>query len=96
MTELLAQHGAAKGSKITDGINNDELFGVIFSQNDEKTDSIEKYYDNSDFLKYDNTLIDPQFYYSTFEKSVLKNLGDIKEFPSNITRRDWRKKIRNH
>jgi hypothetical protein len=92
MTELLAQHGAAKGSKITDGINNNELFGVIFSQNDERIDSIEKYVNASEFLNYDNTFIDPQFYFSTFEKSVLKKLGDIEEFPSNIARRDWRKR----
>lgn len=92
MTELLAQHGPAKGSKITDSINNGNIFGVIFSQNDENIDSIGKYVQENEFLNYDNTYIDPQFYYSTFEKSILKKLGDIEQFPSNIARRDWRKK----
>lgn len=92
MTKLLAQHGPAKGSKITDSMNNGNLSGVIFSQNDENVKSIEKYFQSSEFLDHSNTFIDPQFYYSTFEKSILKKLGDIDEFPSNIARRDWRKK----
>lgn len=92
MTELLVQHGPAKGNKITDSLEAGNISGVIFSQNDENINSVIKYVEANEFLNHENTFIDPQFYYSTFEKSILKKLGDIEQFPSNIARRDWRKK----
>lgn len=75
MTELLAQHGAAKGQKITDGILDGNLKGAIFSPNDEKIDSIITYVAKTDGLNFKNTFLDPQFYFSTFEPTVLKNLA---------------------
>ncbi|ENZ7264016.1 hypothetical protein ACG7YO_002017 [Enterococcus faecalis] len=95
MTELLAQHGAAKGQKITDSILDGNLKGAIFSPNDEKIDSIITYVAKTDGLNFENTFLDPQFYFSTFEPTVLKKLSDISVYPSNIARRDWRKKNSN-
>lgn len=92
MTKLLAQHGAAKGQKITDSIVKGNLEGAIFSPNDEKIDSIVTYALETDGLNFQNTFLDPQFYFSTFEPTVLKKLSDIPTYPSNIVRRDWRKK----
>lgn len=92
MTKLLAQHGAAKGKKITDSLSNNNLSGAIFSPNDEKIESIINYVNATENLNRDNVYLDPQFYYSTFESAILKKLGDIPTFPSNIVRRDWRKK----
>lgn len=92
MTKLLAQHGSAKGSKISDSLDNNNLSGVIFSPNDESMESIKRYFDSNDNLNHGNTFLDPQFYYSTFESSILKKLSDLEQFPSNIARRDWRKK----
>lgn len=92
MTRLLAQHGPAKGSKITDSLNQNILSGVIFSPNDENMDSIKRYFNSNTNLNCGNTFLDPQFYYSTFESSILKKLSDLEQFPSNIARRDWRKK----
>lgn len=74
MTELLAQHGAAKGQKITDSIISGNLKGAIFSPNDEKIDSIVTYVEKTEGLNFENTFLDPQFYFSTFEPTVLKNL----------------------
>lgn len=95
MTELLAQHGAAKGQKITDSIISGNLKGAIFSPNDEKIDSIVTYVEKTEGLNFENTFLDPQFYFSTFEPTVLKKLSDIPVYPSNIARRDWRKKNSN-
>ncbi|MBC1585696.1 hypothetical protein HB917_10850 [Listeria seeligeri] len=95
MTGLLAQHGAAKGKKITDSILEGILKGAIFSPNDEKIDSIITYVEKTDGLNFENTFLDPQFYFSTFESTVLKKLSDIDSYPSNIVRRDWRKKSPN-
>lgn len=92
MTKLLAQHGPAKGKKITDSMSERNLAGVIFSQNDENIDSIKKYIQSNSLLDANNVFIDPQFYYSTFEKTILKKLADVEKFPSNVARRDWRKK----
>lgn len=92
MTKLLAQHGAAKGKKITDSLSKNNLSGVIFSQNDELLSSINTYVESTPSLNNENVYLDPQFYYSTFEPTILKKLSEIKEFPSNIARRDWRKK----
>ena len=86
MTELLVQHGPAKGNKITDSLEAGNISGVIFSQNDENINSVIKYVEANEFLNHENTFIDPQFYYSTFEKSIFKKLGDIEHFPSNIAR----------
>ncbi|MFB5455239.1 hypothetical protein ACE40W_07085 [Enterococcus avium] len=92
MTELLAQHGPAKGQKITDSLLDGNLNGAIFSPNDEKIDSIIAYVEKTNELNFENTFLDPQFYFSTFEPTILKKLSDISVYPSNIARRDWRKK----
>lgn len=92
MTKIYAQHGPAKGKKIQDGLKGNYLSGSIFSLNDEGIDSVYKYYSSVEELTRDNTYLDPQFYYSTFEASVLKKLNDLEDFPSQIVRRDWRKR----
>ncbi|HFI0081522.1 TPA: hypothetical protein ACGOYK_001672 [Streptococcus suis] len=95
MTKLIAQHGPAKGKKIDDGITDNNLNGVIFSLNDESLDSIEDYVSRSSVISRDNSFLDPQFYYSTYDSTVLKKLEDIPLFPSNVARRDWRRKNEN-
>ncbi|HAO6426054.1 TPA: hypothetical protein IQC25_002867, partial [Listeria monocytogenes] len=87
MTKLLAQHGAAKGQKITDGISAGNLKGAIFSPNDEKIESIIAYVEKTNGLNFENTFLDPQFYFSTFEPAILKKLSDVDVYPSNIVRR---------
>ena len=94
MSNLLAQHGPAKGKKIINGIYSKNISGVIFSQNDEILESIIKHIDENDVFDKKNVFLDPQFYYSTFSNSVLKKLADINSFPSDITRRDWRNRDR--
>lgn len=95
MTKLIAQHGPAKGRKIDDGITNGNLNGVIFSLNDEGLDSVEEYVNRGSVVSRDNSFLDPQFYYSTYDSTVLKKLEDISVFPSNVARRDWRRKNEN-
>ncbi|WP_195932104.1 hypothetical protein [Turicibacter sanguinis] len=95
MTRLIAQHGAAKGQKITDGLMRGTLSGAIFSPNDENVESIIRYVKITEGLDKNNSYLDPQFYFSTFESTILKKLGDVGVFPSNIVRRDWRKKSDN-
>ena len=95
MTKLLAQHGYGKGAKITDSLNKNNLNGAIFSPNDEDIDKIIEYANSENNLNKDNTFIDPQFFYSTFDKSLLKKLSEIEEFPSDLQRRDWRKRNQN-
>lgn len=92
MTKLLAQHGAAKGKKIETAITNEYLSGVVFSPREESFSSLNNYFDSSTFLSGENTFLDPQLYYSTFEGNIFKHLEDGISYPAKITRRDWRKK----
>lgn len=92
MTKVLIQHGPAKGNKITDAINNDEASGVVFSLREELFDSIKAYSSSTSSLNKDNIFIDPQFYYSTFNKDLLKNLEHNFDFPAEVSRRDMRTK----
>ena len=92
MTKLLAQHGAAKGRKITEGLSTAGLDGAIFSPNDEKLSSIIDYVLSTEGLNKSNTFLDPQFYFSVYDEGLLKKLGELQTYPSNIARRDWRKK----
>lgn len=91
MTKLLAQHGAAKGKKIDTALSLQTISGVIFSPREEAFTSIEKYCsDNS--LAPETTFLDPQLYYSTFDGNIFKHLKDDGIYPSEVSRRDWRKK----
>lgn len=93
MTKLLAQHGYGKGTKITDSLNEGNLNGAIFSPNDEDIHKICKYVKEEVNLNKDNSFLDPQFYFSTYNKeNLLKKLADVEEYPTDIQRRDWRKK----
>ncbi|MGN1167760.1 MAG: hypothetical protein ACI4S2_15185 [Lachnospiraceae bacterium] len=92
MTKILAQHGAAKGKKIDTAIADETLSGAIFAPREESFDSIEKYYLSNEALFPDTCFLDPQLYYSTFEGKIFKHLEDSPDFPTDITRRDWRKK----
>ncbi|HAO5627859.1 TPA: hypothetical protein IP869_002984, partial [Listeria monocytogenes] len=46
----------------------------------------------SSVVSRNNSFLDPQFYYSTYDSTVLKKLEDIPLFPINVARRDWRRK----
>ncbi len=94
MSKLLAQHGPAKGSKIIDSIDAGNLAGAIFSLNDERFESIQKYINSNEQLNENNSFLDPQFYYSTLTESTQKKLSEIDCYPENVTRRDWRNKER--
>lgn len=91
MTKLLAQHGSAKGKKIDTAISNNHLVGTIFSPREESFTSIEKYCQDNLFSP-DTTFLDPQLYYSTFDGNILKHLKDDEIYPSEVSRRDWRRK----
>lgn len=94
MTKLMIQHGPAKGQKIFNSMNNGVADGVIFSSREENIESIKKYVLENDFLNKENTFLDPQFYYSTFNfsKEYLKFLATSFKYPNNVIRRDVRKK----
>lgn len=92
MTNLLIQHGPAKGQKIDKAFENNIVEGTVFSPREETMKSIKQYCDNLVYLNKDNTFIDPQFYYSTFDVELLKLLREQFEYPTKVTRKDWRKR----
>lgn len=92
MTELLIQHGPAKGQKIDKAFQNNIVEGTVFSPREETIESIKQYCNNSIHLNQNNTFIDPQFYYSTFGSELLKLLNEQFEYPVKVTRKDWRKR----
>lgn len=92
MTNLLIQHGPAKGQKIDKAFENNIVEGTVFSPREETMKSIKQYCDNLVYLNKDNTFIDPQFYYSTFNVELLKLLREQFEYPTKVTRKDWRKR----
>lgn len=92
MTNLLIQHGPAKGQKIDKAFENNIVEGTVFSPREETMESIKQYCDNLVYLNKDNTFIDPQFYYSTFDVELLKLLREQFEYPTKVTRKDWRKR----
>ena len=95
MTKLLAQHGYGKGSKIIDSINAGSLQGAIFSPDSENIERIVDYCNTEALLTKSNSFLDPVFYYSTFDRSVLKKLTEVDKYPTDVQRRDWRKKSKN-
>lgn len=92
MTKLLIQHGPQKGQKIEIALNNNNAEGVIFSLRDEKIDSIYDYINKCQKLTSKNSFIDSQFYYSTYDKDIAKNLENSLHFPLEVSRRDMRTK----
>lgn len=90
MTKLLVQHGPAKGQKIDNALKKGSVDGVIFSPRDERIDSIFEYIRESKSLNKDNVFIDSQFYYSTYNKNLAKNLENTLNFPMEVSRRDFR------
>ena len=92
MTKLLVQHGPAKGQKIEKALKNNNVEGVIFSLREEKIESINNYINNVVDLNENNSFIDPQFYYSTYDKGNIKNLENVFNFPVDVYRRDMRTK----
>ena len=92
MTKLLIQHGPAKGQKIDRAFQNNIVEGTVFSPREETIESIKQYCNNSVYLDENNTFIDPQFYYSTFRSELLKLLNEQFEYPTQVTRKDWRKR----
>lgn len=92
MTKILIQHGPAKGQKIGNALADKSVDGAVFSLREEKIESIYAYVAASSLLNSDNCFIDPQFYYSTYDSSNLKNLENSLNFPTNVSRRDMRTK----
>ena len=90
MTKLLIQHGPAKGQKIDNALKKGNVDGVIFSPRDEKIDSIFEYINECKSLNKNNVFIDSQFYYSTYDKNLVKNLEGTLNFPLEVSRRDFR------
>lgn len=91
MTKLLIQHGPAKGQKIQMALKNNISEGVIFAPREEKIDAISSYCNTVPNLNKDNIYIDPQFYYSTYNKNFAKLLDGQFNYPLEISRRDCRK-----
>lgn len=92
MSKLYAQHGPAKGQKITNALEENRIYGVIFSPREEHIHSLFKYIDNTDKLDKSNCFYDPQFYYSMYNENLLKKLENVELFPKNVERKDWRRK----
>ena len=92
MTKILIQHGPQKGQKIENALNSNNVNGAIFSLRDEKIDSIFDYISKCPNLNSKNSVIDSQFYYSTYDKDVVKNLENTLHFPLEVSRRDMRTK----
>lgn len=92
MTNLFIQHGPAKGKKIEKAFEKNIVEGVIFSPRDESSEMIKQYCDNSMYLNYNNIMLDPQFYYSTYDINLLKLLNEQFEYPVQVTRKDWRRR----
>lgn len=92
MTKILIQHGPQKGQKIENALNSNNVNGAIFSLRDEKIDSIFDYISKCPNLNSKNSFIDSQFYYSTYDKDVVKNLENTLHFPLEVSRRDMRTK----
>ena len=92
MTKILIQHGPQKGQKIENALNSNNVNGAIFSLRDEKVDSIFDYISKCPNLNSKNSFIDSQFYYSTYDKDVVKNLENTLHFPLEVSRRDMRTK----
>ncbi len=91
MTKLLIQHGPAKGQKIQVALENKNSEGVIFAPREETIEAITSYCNSIPNLNKDNTYIDPQFYYSTYNKELAKLLDSQFNYPIEISRRDCRK-----
>ncbi len=91
MTKLLIQHGPAKGQKIQLSLENKTSDGVIFAPREETIESIVNYCNSIATLNKDNVYIDPQFYYSTYNKDIAKLLDVQFNYPIEISRRDCRK-----
>lgn len=92
MSKILIQHGPAKGQKIEKAFESNCVEGTIFAPREETIESIKEYVESSKFLDKNNTYIDPQFYYSTFDVSLLKLLKEQFEYPEQVTRKDWRRR----
>lgn len=92
MTKLLIQHGPSKGQKIENALIQNNAQGVIFSLRDENIDSIFDYINKVSGLNSENSFIDSQFYYSTYDKNLLKKLENMLNFPQDVSRRDIRNK----
>lgn len=91
MTKSLIQHGPAKGQKIQLSLENKTSDGVIFAPREENIESITSYCNSISYLNKNNTYIDPQFYYSTYNKDIAKLLDGQFNYPVEISRRDCRK-----
>ncbi|MBQ4634213.1 MAG: hypothetical protein IJB71_02565 [Bacilli bacterium] len=92
MTKLLIQHGPSKGQKIDNALIKNNAQGTIFSLRDENIDSVFNYINKNEKLNNENVFIDSQFYYSTYDKNLLKNLENVLNFPQDVSRRDVRTK----
>lgn len=75
---LYAQHAYGKSNKITEGINDNNISGVILSPKAETPDNLENYM--CKISKYEvEILLDPQFYLLAFEGNI--SIGKLEKYP---------------
>lgn len=92
MTKLLAQHGAAKGKKIDVALQNGYIDGVVFAPREDTMVGICDYVESVDELDRNNSFLDAQLYYSTYDGKIFKYLTEDGDYPTMVSRRDWRKR----
>ena len=79
---LLAQHAYGKSTKISDGLENGVLSGVILSPKAEKPEKLKEFINELNFYNA-TVLFDPQFYMGAFEGSISLGKLELYDF--------WRK-----
>lgn len=76
---LLAQHAYGKSTKISDGLENGFLNGVVLSPKAEKPDKLKDFINELNFHNV-TVFFDPQFYMGAFEGSVSLGKLELYEF----------------
>lgn len=74
---LLAQHAYGKSTKISVGLENNFLSGVVLSPKGEKPEKLKEFIDELNFRNA-TVYFDPQFYMCAFEGSV--SLGKLEKY----------------
>ncbi|SED14679.1 hypothetical protein [Paenibacillus sp. GP183] len=79
---ILAQHGWGKSDKIERGLADNSLSGAILSPRDEKMEKLQDYITQLTASNHGaDVILDPQFYYVTFQNSKDGNLSEYPYYP---------------
>lgn len=81
---LLAQHAYGKSTKISVGLENNFLSGVVLSPKGEKPEKLKEFIDELNFRNA-TVYFDPQFYMCAFEGSV--SLGKLENMTFGVEMR---------